>query len=145
MQGEPDTVAAGVLLWRGSAAAPRFLLLRNARHGTWGFAKGHLEPGEDLLGGALRETREETGLRLAAADLVPGFADASHYRTPAGALKRVVLFLAAAPAPETGFLRSSEHDAHDWPDHAAALALLKHEEAKRALIRAAVQLARPLR
>lgn len=35
----------------------------------WGLCGGHLEDGEDDLGGALRELEEETGIRLAPADL----------------------------------------------------------------------------
>lgn len=141
MESEPTAVAAGVLLWRGAGQAPEFLLLRNARHATWGFAKGHLEPGEDLLAGALRECREETGLRLGASDLLPGFADASFYRTPAGVLKRVVMFLAAAPAPAAGFVCSPEHDAHAWCAVDDALARLAHEELRRSVVRAATRLA----
>lgn len=37
---------------------------------TCGIPKGHLEPGEDLLDGALRELEEETGIRLAKGQLV---------------------------------------------------------------------------
>jgi 8-oxo-dGTP diphosphatase len=132
-------VAAGVLLWRGTAAAPSFLVLRNARHGTWGFAKGHLEPGEDLLAGALRECGEETGVRLAAGDLLPGFADASHYRTPDGGRKRVVLFLAARPVAQEP-VPSREHDALAWWTAGQAVAELPFEELKRSVVRAAERL-----
>ncbi len=141
MDGERVVVAAGVMLWRGTPAEPAFLLLRNARHATWGFAKGHLESGEDLLRGALRECQEETGLRLGAADLLPGFADAAHYRTPKGVLKRVVMFLAASPAVVAEFRRSAEHDEHGWWEPEAALERLAHEEAKRTVVRACQRLA----
>jgi 8-oxo-dGTP diphosphatase len=143
MVSEPSAVAAGVLLWRGAGAAPEFLLLRNARHATWGFAKGHLEPGEDLIAGALRECREETGYVLTPADLITGFADASFYRTPSGVLKRVVMFLAAAPASAAGFTRSPEHDEHAWCGLDAALSRVVHEELRRSLVRAATLLAQP--
>lgn len=36
----------------------------------WGFCGGHLEPGEEPLAGALRELAEESGVRLAPADVV---------------------------------------------------------------------------
>lgn len=35
----------------------------------WGLCGGHLEPGEEPLAGAVRELEEETGVRLAPADL----------------------------------------------------------------------------
>jgi len=143
MSAAPSVFAAGVLLWRGRADAPEFLLLRNARHGTWGFAKGRLEEGEDLLAGALRECREETGLRLQETDLVPGFADACHYVLPKGKLKRVVMFLSARAVGEADLARSGEHDAHQWLPAERALEQLAFEELRRSLVRAAVRLAQP--
>lgn len=143
MNESPSVLAAGILLWRGRADAPEFLLLRNARHGTWGFAKGRIEEGEDLLAGALRECREETGLRLQESDLVPGFADASHYVLPKGKLKRVVMFLAARAVAEVNLARSGEHDAHDWLPAPRALEQLAYEELRRSIVRAAVRLAQP--
>ena len=137
--------AAGVLVWRrdGGGGDPEFLLLRNARHGSWGFPKGHLDPGEDLIAGALRELHEETGLRLGPGELLPGFADASTYRTPDGVWKRVVQFLAAGPLAEAhvqGFARSDEHDAHAWLAPRPALERLAHQELRRTLVRAVVRL-----
>jgi 8-oxo-dGTP pyrophosphatase MutT (NUDIX family) len=137
---ESVAMAAGVLLWSGSAESPRFLALRNARHGGWGFAKGHLEPGEDLIAGALRECREETGLRLAAADLLPGFADASHYLTPQGRRKRVVMFLAARPCATSAPARSREHDTSEWWTPAEAIERLPFEELRRCVVRATERL-----
>jgi 8-oxo-dGTP pyrophosphatase MutT (NUDIX family) len=37
----------------------------------WGLPGGHLEPGEEPVAGAVRELLEETGVRLAPADLQP--------------------------------------------------------------------------
>ncbi len=136
--------AAGVLVWTGDADDPRFLLLQNARHGTWGFAKGHLEEGESELDGALRELAEETGLRLDAEDLVPEWNDAALYRTPNGAWKRVVLYLAAQPTPTEALERSDEHARHAWATVGEALERLEHEDLRRALVRAATRL-RPAR
>ena len=141
MNATPNAIAAGILLWRGGADAPEFLLLRNARHGTWGFAKGHLEPGEELLAGALRECREETGIGLQESDLVPGFADASTYLLAKGRRKRVVMFLARSPVHDAQLVRSSEHDAHQWLSVPRALEQLPFEELRRSVVRAAVRLA----
>lgn len=150
---EDPVLAAGVLLWRNAASEERgaceFLLLRNARHGTWGFPKGHLEPGEDVRAAALREVQEETGIALRETDLAPDFADTCIYQVPAKdrrpeksgqGWKRVVHFLARAPEEGRGFRRSEEHDQAGWFGEHEALARLTHDSSRRALIRAAERL-----
>ena len=57
-----DERAAGIILFRRSKAACEFLLLRNAKHRSWGFPKGHTDAGESPLETARRETLEETGI-----------------------------------------------------------------------------------
>lgn len=51
--------SAGFLLFRKSPQ-PSFLLLKRKKR--WDIPKGHVEPGESELAGALRELREETGI-----------------------------------------------------------------------------------
>jgi predicted NUDIX family NTP pyrophosphohydrolase len=69
--------SAGILLYRGDAAALEVLLVhpggpfwakRDA--GAWSIPKGEYEPGEDPRACALREFEEETGTALAAAELL---------------------------------------------------------------------------
>ncbi len=54
--------SAGGVVVRIVAAAPRVLLIRDP-YRKWGLPKGHLEGGEKEADAALREVREETGLR----------------------------------------------------------------------------------
>ena len=54
--------SAGGVVYRVEAGTPLFLLIRDS-YANWGFPKGHLEPGERAADAALREVREETGLR----------------------------------------------------------------------------------
>ena len=69
----------------------RYVLARSLR-GHYGFPKGHVENGETEEETALREIREEVGLRPA---LVPGFREISEYTLPvSGIPKQVVIFLA---------------------------------------------------
>lgn len=135
-------LAAGVLLWTGPATAPRFLLLQNARHRTWGFAKGHAEAGEDLHTTALREVQEETGYALTADELVPGFADTHAYQPTGKHWKRVIHFLAANPVDEASLAASAEHAQTTWATLEEALGLLQHPELERAVVRAAAVIAR---
>ena len=57
--------SAGGVVYRVEAGAPLFLLIRDS-YANWGFPKGHLENGERAEDAALREVREETGLKALA-------------------------------------------------------------------------------
>jgi 8-oxo-dGTP pyrophosphatase MutT (NUDIX family) len=53
-------LSAGVAVARETDDGARLLLLRAYRN--WDFPKGGVEPGEDPLAAAIRETREESGI-----------------------------------------------------------------------------------
>jgi bis(5'-nucleosidyl)-tetraphosphatase len=53
-------LSAGVAVARETDDGARLLLLRAYR--DWDFPKGQVEPGEDSLAAAIRETREEAGI-----------------------------------------------------------------------------------
>lgn len=135
-------LAAGVVLWRAAVAGPEFLLLQNRRHGTWSFAKGHLEGGESLIAGAIREVAEETGIVLGPADLIEDFADTSIYQPGESGsdFKRVVYFLAAGAITSAQLQLSEEHQNSCWLAQSAAVLRLEHQDLKRTLIRAALRL-----
>src|SRR5258707_7498045 len=61
-----EETSAGGVVFRRTDAGPLVLVIRDA-YKNWGFPKGHVEPGEDAAGAAVREVAEETGL----SDLVP--------------------------------------------------------------------------
>lgn len=132
-------LAAGVILWSGTPEDPRFLLLQNDRHGTWSFAKGHLEAGEDLLTGALREVEEETGIVVAPADLIPNFADTSIYLVGEDS-KRVIYFLHRIATTEDVLRTSAEHRDAAWLAEEEAVARLEYSDLKRTVIRATERL-----
>jgi len=54
--------AAGCVVFRRTPRGPRYLVLRAFKN--WDFPKGLVEPGEDPLTTARRETREETAWRF---------------------------------------------------------------------------------
>lgn len=56
-------ISAGVVVYRREPGGRVELLLIKDRYGNWGLPKGHVEEGESLESAALRECREETGLR----------------------------------------------------------------------------------
>ncbi|MEK7206333.1 MAG: NUDIX domain-containing protein, partial [Pseudomonadota bacterium] len=53
-------LSAGVVVVRRTANAWHFLMLRAGHY--WDFSKGMVDPGEDPLAAAIRETEEETTL-----------------------------------------------------------------------------------
>jgi 8-oxo-dGTP pyrophosphatase MutT (NUDIX family) len=125
--------AAGFILARVTPDGPRYLLLKNARHGDWGFAKGHAETGETELETALRETREETG--IAAIEVLKGAEFRSEYNVHGGKrgdyLKRVVYFVGRVNSES--LTRSDEHSQAEWADLESALGRLRHASLQRAL------------
>jgi 8-oxo-dGTP pyrophosphatase MutT (NUDIX family) len=62
-RGRQEHSAGGVVVWLGThGRGPLYLLIQDS-YGNWGFPKGHVEPGEAAAEAAIREVREETGLR----------------------------------------------------------------------------------
>src|SRR4051812_14012705 len=67
--------SGGFILFRQTAGGPVYLLLDYGRH--WDYPKGHLEAGESAWQAAVRELREETGIRQV--DRVTRFQLDMHY------------------------------------------------------------------
>jgi 8-oxo-dGTP pyrophosphatase MutT (NUDIX family) len=137
-------LAGGFVLYRAADDGPRFLLLHNAKHGTWGFPKGHAEPGESIADCARREVAEETG--GLAFDQVPGFCEVVGYRVPeasGGYPKEVHYFLGElrdSPG-DTAMQVSGEHSEARWVLADEAMALLEHAASRNVLTAALEHLA----
>lgn len=126
--------AAGLILHRGSRSRATWLLLCAAKHGEWGFPKGHQDPGETLLQTALRECAEESGIALVA---IEGPPLELHYRLPSGRSKRTVYFPARTACQ--GLILSSEHRQGGWFTADQVLHRLTHANL-RSLFKASLQL-----
>ncbi len=101
----------------------RFLLLRAYRY--WDFPKGLVEQGESTLEAAIRELREETGLRDPALRWGEEFYETEVY----GRDKRARYYLAAVDVervelPVSAELGRPEHDEARWLSGADASALV---------------------
>lgn len=144
--GPADERAAGVILYRrGNSRQIEILVLRNAKHRTWGFAKGRAERDESPLQAALREVAEETGIE--SIDLDPEFVATIAYRVATGAgashEKLVVYFLGET---NDDAVVSDEHDSIRWVAITEARRLIPHANLRSVLDRAEARIdARGLR
>ena len=61
----PEIPAAGVVVFREHDDKPEVALIHRPKYDDWSFPKGKVDPGETVPVAAIREVREETGLRVA--------------------------------------------------------------------------------
>jgi len=133
---------SGVVVYFLDQAEPHFLLIRSRRDRSWGFPKGHLLEGEELLNGAMRELWEETGIHQVT--LIPGFIEYVTYRVNRGGRfrqKTVTYYLGRVETPTVRL--SDEHSEHRWVVVEDAREILTFENL-RALITRAWMVATPL-
>ena len=83
--------SCGAVVFTESEGEIKYLLVES-KSGHWGFPKGHVEGDETERETALREVREETGVRI---DILDGFRAEDEYALPSkrATRKRVVYFL----------------------------------------------------
>lgn len=74
---------------------------------------GHVDPGEDDLTTALRETEEEAGLTAEKLRVMDGFLHELRYEVQ-GKPKEVVYWLAQLREPDTPVTLSDEHQDYRW-------------------------------
>lgn len=105
----------------------QLLVIHRPRHDDWTLPKGHIDPGEHPLVAAVREVREETGLRVRLGPPLPALA----YPIPNDRTK-LVRFWAAVPLegqPETpSALDVDEVDRVAWIDAVDVYDRLTYED-----------------
>jgi 8-oxo-dGTP pyrophosphatase MutT (NUDIX family) len=115
----PAKVAAGGLVVRTGAAGPEVLLVHRVRHGDWSIPKGATAPGETVEQCAVREVREETGLRCRLGAEIRGVT----YRDRNNRAKHV-RFWHMTPVGPPGSPDPAEVDEVRWVPLAEAAAML---------------------
>jgi bis(5'-nucleosidyl)-tetraphosphatase len=117
------TLSAGAVVLRRVADKWLYLLLRAYEY--WDFPKGIVEPGEDPLAAAIRETEEETTLVNLVFRWGHGFVETEPY----GKNKIARYYVAESEEggvtlPVSAELGHPEHDEFRWIDYASARPLL---------------------
>lgn len=117
-----NRLSAGCVVVREAAGAPLWLLLRAYRN--WDFPKGAVEPGEEPLAAAVRETAEETGIADLEFPWGGDWFDTAPYS--GGKIARYFLARTSTTRVVLGVnptLGRPEHHEYRWVDLAAARAL----------------------
>ncbi|XP_077581781.1 bis(5'-nucleosyl)-tetraphosphatase [asymmetrical] isoform X1 [Stigmatopora nigra] len=131
--------ACGFIVFRRLAScAPKpdnieYLLLQTsygAHH--WTPPKGHVDPGEDDLTTALRETKEEAGLGADDLEVIEGFLKELRYEVR-GRPKEVIYWLAELRDPGMEVTLSTEHQNYRWVPLEDACSLARHEDMQNTL------------
>ena len=119
-----DRAAGGVVCHEGAV-----LVVHRPRYDDWSLPKGHLDPGESWEEAALREVREETGVRCA----ITSAPYPVSYLISSG-VPKLVLFYAMVPTKVPKRLAGdpSEVDEVAWWDIADALRALSYESEREA-------------
>ncbi len=120
--------SAGFILFRDSGAGRLYLLLDYGKH--WDYAKGHLEEGESAWQAAVRELREETGIRQV--DRVGRFQkDMTYdfYSPKKGRVHKTVTYFAGRTRTESVTV-SDEHTGYAWLPYDQAMQQLTYDNAR---------------
>ena len=119
-------VAAGAILWRLENNELKVAIIHRARYNDWSWPKGKLDKGETVAQAAVREIREETGLKVT---LGVHLAEIN-YQLPNGGDKQVHYWAAKVSDKALAgskFKPSEEVEKVDWKTVAHARKLLSYE------------------
>jgi 8-oxo-dGTP diphosphatase len=123
---DPETAevkASGGVVWRRApGGALELVVVHRPRYDDWSLPKGKLDPGEGWEEAAVREVREEVGLRCRLGPELPTV----RYRDNKGRDKAVRYWLMEPEDGDGSFTPNHEVDDMRWVDVAAAAALLSY-------------------
>ena len=125
--------SCGAVVFTRTDKGVRYLLIANLK-GIYGFPKGHVEAGETEEQTALREIREETGLRVT---LVPGFRAVDEHLIPEkqDTMKQIVYFLAEYEGQEVAYQKEELSGAY-LVSYEEAMGMFQFESSRRILTEA---------
>lgn len=126
-----EEFSSGIIVYRGSEDDVKFLFLTR-REGFLDFPKGHIEKGETEVQSAVRETEEETGLKVSPDTRFRYNQEYWYQRKGEKIRKSVIMFLARAPSNSEVKI-SFEHEGYKWLSYHDALVELSYKTQKEML------------
>lgn len=137
---EIELSAGGVIFRRDDGG--QVLLIKDS-YGNWGFPKGHLEPGESAREAAVRESREETGIRSLEVRGPVGSTDWYFRQGDSVIHKYCDYFLMETAGAQRASAQAAEGvQACVWLSPEEAMSRISYENARRILERALERLSR---
>uniref|UniRef100_A0A0N5AFL6 Bis(5'-nucleosyl)-tetraphosphatase [asymmetrical] n=1 Tax=Syphacia muris TaxID=451379 RepID=A0A0N5AFL6_9BILA len=135
--------AAGMLIYRKAGSKIEYLLLQASYPPFhWSPPKGHLDPGEDFMTAALRETKEEANISEEQLDIDKSFEEDLFYEVKQSRdngevmKKKQVKYWLARLKNSEDFKLSSEHQNFKWLYLEDAVEITKFPEMERLLRKA---------
>ena len=138
-------ISAGIIVFRRTREGIKFLILYHGRN-YWNFPKGKVESEERSWQAALREVREETGLKSTEIRFVGGFKTYERFMYSRGKdkiFKIVILYLAETRQPRITV--SHEHEGYGWFTFGEAKKVLSKYRESMNILQRAYDFLHPLR
>lgn len=119
-------IAAGAILWRLEKGELKLAIIHRARYDDWSWPKGKIDKGETIAEAAVREIREETGLKVA----LGVYLSEINYKLQNGSKKKVHYWAAKVSdkaLADSKFKPSEEVAKVDWKTPQQIKKLLSYE------------------
>jgi 8-oxo-dGTP pyrophosphatase MutT (NUDIX family) len=120
--------SAGFVIFRRHAGKRHYLLLEH-NDGHWDFPKGNIERGETSKVAAVRELKEETGIKWVR-QIAGWDRDIEYFYTREGKRVHKVVTFYLGEAPDERVTISHEHKGSGWFSFEDAMAKVKFENAR---------------
>jgi 8-oxo-dGTP pyrophosphatase MutT (NUDIX family) len=115
----------------------QILLIRRTDNGLWSLPGGGMKPGETVIGCAVREVEEETGIDVEVTGLVGIFSNPSHVVAYPDGEVRQGFSICVSARPVAGMVRTSEESAEVvWVSREELTERDMHPEIRRRIDRA---------